>query len=90
MAKEAQQLSGDPADSSVGKKREREPEDGFSDGAGKVGAVEKFRGMSIQQLREEARIQGVSTSGTKKELLERLCNSSQNNSDAKDGGTILL
>ncbi|KAK4788973.1 hypothetical protein SAY86_020292 [Trapa natans] len=87
VAEGAQKAS---VDSSAGKKREREPEDGVSGGGAKVGAVEKFRGMSIQQLRAEARNQGVSTSGSKKELLERLCTDSTNDSDAKDGDVPAL
>lgn len=79
MAEGAQQPPRDIVDSSVAKKREREPGD-----AGKVGAVEKFRGMSIQQLQVEARNRGVSTSGSKRELLERLCTDSVNDSDFRD------
>ncbi|XP_031399432.1 poly [ADP-ribose] polymerase 2 isoform X2 [Punica granatum] len=88
MAKGTRQSSGGPVDSSTGKKREREdPEDQVSYGAAKVVAVEKFRGMSIQQLREEARNRGISSSGSKKELLDRLCADSEKDSDAKDGAS---
>ncbi|PKI51657.1 hypothetical protein CRG98_027959, partial [Punica granatum] len=89
MAKGTRQSSGGPVDSSTGKKREREdPEDQVSYGAAKVVAVEKFRGMSIQQLREEARNRGISSSGSKKELLDRLCADSEKDSDAKDGDPV--
>nr|XP_028956267.1 poly [ADP-ribose] polymerase 2-B-like isoform X12 [Malus domestica] len=38
----------------------------------KMKATEKFSGMSVKQLREEAALCGVSATGSKKELLERL------------------
>ena len=34
--------------------------------------IEEVSGMSVKQLREEAALRGVSTSGSKKDLLERL------------------
>ncbi|KAM1475412.1 hypothetical protein ACFX2I_031311 [Malus domestica] len=38
----------------------------------KMKATEKFSGMSVKQLREEAALCGVSATGSKKELLQRL------------------
>lgn len=35
-------------------------------------AIEKFRQMSVKQLREQAVLHGLAKSGTKKELIERL------------------
>ncbi|PWA58266.1 poly(ADP-ribose) polymerase [Artemisia annua] len=40
----------------------------------KIRAVDELKNVSIQELRKEAENRGISTSGTKKELLERLCN----------------
>lgn len=34
---------------------------------------DELQAMNIKHLREEANIRGISASGTKKELLERLC-----------------
>ncbi|GFP85576.1 poly [ADP-ribose] polymerase 2 [Phtheirospermum japonicum] len=54
----------------------------------KVGDVDELRAMNINQLREEASVQGVSAAGTKKELIERLCagggNNSSDNNQAKE------
>lgn len=65
----------DSACSMVGKKREREIEDGDhsnANGSDGIGEVENFRDMSIQQLRKEASLRGISSSGTKRQLVERL------------------
>ncbi|KAM1257369.1 hypothetical protein ACFX15_030724 [Malus domestica] len=60
----------------VSRKRERklieEEGGGDSNVSEKMKATEKFRGMSVKQLREEAALCGVSATGSKKELLERL------------------
>lgn len=42
----------------------------------KIKAIEKLRGMGIRQLRELAALRGVSETGSKKEILERLCDDS--------------
>ncbi|KAI8522658.1 hypothetical protein RHMOL_Rhmol13G0013300 [Rhododendron molle] len=55
------------------KRRREETQDGDSNGADKIQAVEKLRGMDIRKLRKEAELRGVSTTGSKKELLQRLC-----------------
>lgn len=65
----------DSASSVVGKKRKREIEDGDhsnANGSDGIGEVENFRDMSIQQLRKEASLRGISSSGTKRQLVERL------------------
>lgn len=69
----------------VGKKRERDAEDEEelvqSNGSDKIKAVDEFRNMGIKQLREQASLRGISATGSKKELLERLCQDSQKASD---------
>lgn len=69
----------------VGKKRERDTEDEEelvrSNGSDKIKAVDEFRNMGIKQLREQASLRGISATGSKKELLERLCQDSQKASD---------
>ncbi|KAM7501206.1 hypothetical protein LguiB_000110 [Lonicera macranthoides] len=66
------------------KKRLRDSENGdYSEGSDKIMAVDKFRSMGIQQLREQATILGISTAGSKKELLQRLCASSEDILQAK-------
>ncbi|KAJ4963907.1 hypothetical protein NE237_023846 [Protea cynaroides] len=65
--------STDGTDASVAKKRPRESEnDDDSNGPEKVKAIEKLREMGVLQLREQATIRGISSDGSKKELLERL------------------
>lgn len=44
-----------------------------SNGPQKVKAIDELQRMSIKQLREEAVVRGFPASGTKKELLDRLC-----------------
>ncbi|KAH8489158.1 hypothetical protein H0E87_024708 [Populus deltoides] len=63
-------------------KRERESEDGGGDsnnGTEKIKAIEKFRDMNVKQLREQASLLGVSTAGTKRQLIDRLCNAEPDN-----------
>ncbi|XP_058076900.1 poly [ADP-ribose] polymerase 2 isoform X1 [Magnolia sinica] len=57
----------------VGKKRPRRRpnEDGAE--SQKVDSVETISGMGIQQLREQAALHGVSASGSKKDLVKRIC-----------------
>ncbi|KAF8392577.1 hypothetical protein HHK36_022922 [Tetracentron sinense] len=71
LNKEIQSSDG-TSDASAGKKRQRESENGDSSGPEKVKAIEKLREMGIRQLREQATLRGISASGSKKELLERL------------------
>ncbi|XP_074268580.1 poly [ADP-ribose] polymerase 2-like [Silene latifolia] len=68
----------------VGEKRERESEE--CDGG--IEERERYQKMSVIQLRKEASNRGVSTSGTKKELVERLCtavDTVDDNGEAADG-----
>ncbi|VVB06996.1 unnamed protein product [Arabis nemorensis] len=67
-------------------KRNRDSSDD-TDESNKLIAIGEFRGMSVKELREEATKRGLVTSGTKKELLERLCNVVNNDSNvpAKSG-----
>ncbi|KAI3679926.1 hypothetical protein L2E82_50906 [Cichorium intybus] len=64
-------------------KREREkPEDGdFNCNTLKIRAIDDLRKLNIRQLREHASLSGVSASGSKKEVLERLCKDSQTNNE---------
>lgn len=69
-------------DSTVNGKRERDSDthNGDLDGPSKLKAVDGFRELGIQQLREEAKRRGISSSGSKKELLERLCGDAEKDS----------
>ncbi|KAJ6879992.1 hypothetical protein NC652_033359 [Populus alba x Populus x berolinensis] len=63
-------------------KRERESEDGGGDSNNeteKIKAIEKFRDMNVKQLREQASLLGLSTAGTKRQLIDRLCNAERDN-----------
>ncbi|XP_041018200.1 poly [ADP-ribose] polymerase 2-A isoform X3 [Juglans microcarpa x Juglans regia] len=71
-----QQTTGTDGDASTNKKRQRDSENGDSSVPGKIKAIEKLRGMGIRQLRELAAHRGVSETGSKKEILERLCEDS--------------
>ncbi|KAL6500309.1 Poly [ADP-ribose] polymerase 2 [Orobanche hederae] len=62
------------------RRRESNDKDGDSEAPRKIKAIDELRSMNVKQLREEASNRGVSASGTKKELLERLCASDSNNS----------
>ncbi|KAJ9171804.1 hypothetical protein P3X46_015118 [Hevea brasiliensis] len=81
---EEKRQSMDSVDARGSKKRERDTQDGFSNGAEKIKAIENFREMNIKQLREQAKLRGVSTNGTKKEILERLCNGLSDNDGSWD------
>ncbi|XP_059275394.1 poly [ADP-ribose] polymerase 2 isoform X2 [Lycium ferocissimum] len=73
--------------------RKRSRVDNFdSIGSGKMNAVEDFKKMSVKELRELATSRGISSNGSKKELVERLCASadSQNNESKDDLGGIAL
>ncbi|KAG6703967.1 hypothetical protein I3842_07G112300 [Carya illinoinensis] len=71
-----QQTTGTDGDVSANKKRQRDSENGDSSVPRKIKAIEKLRGMGIRQLRELAALRGVSETGSKKEILERLCEDS--------------
>ncbi|XP_022017485.1 poly [ADP-ribose] polymerase 2-like [Helianthus annuus] len=69
-------------------KEESEDEDG--DFATKIMAVDDLRSLSVKQLREEASLRGVSTGGSKKQLLEKLCECSQRkNPDVVEGSFFI-
>uniref|UniRef100_A0A0V0I5D9 Putative ovule protein n=1 Tax=Solanum chacoense TaxID=4108 RepID=A0A0V0I5D9_SOLCH len=65
------------------KKRSRVDSDSI--GSVKMNDVEEYKKMSVKELREVATSRGISSTGSKKELVERLCDGadSQNN-DSKD------
>lgn len=63
------------------RKRNRDSSDD-TDESTKLIAIGEFRGMIVKELREEANKRGLDTTGTKKELLERLCNDANNGSNA--------
>ncbi|XP_012082790.1 poly [ADP-ribose] polymerase 2 isoform X2 [Jatropha curcas] len=83
MAQENKQ-STDTVEASGGRKRDRDTQDGVSNGAEKIKATDKFQEMNIKQLREQAKFLGVSTTGTKKKLIERLCNGLPDNDSSLD------
>ncbi|KAL3531481.1 hypothetical protein ACH5RR_010803 [Cinchona calisaya] len=68
---------------SINRKRQRDDDnDGDCvDGSAKIKATEDFRKMSVKELREQASLRGISATGSKKQLLERLCN----DAEKKDG-----
>ncbi|KAK9035568.1 hypothetical protein V6N11_077606 [Hibiscus sabdariffa] len=61
-------------------KRGREPDVDNNEDPNKVKAIEEFRQMNVRQLREQATLRGLPTVGTKKELLDRLCEDAGKNS----------
>ncbi|KAF3961135.1 hypothetical protein CMV_014214 [Castanea mollissima] len=68
---------------SANKKRDRDSENGDSIGSQqKIKAVEKFREIGIQQLRQQAALRGISATGSMKEIIERL--SKDSNHDLQD------
>ncbi|XP_021839258.2 poly [ADP-ribose] polymerase 2 isoform X2 [Spinacia oleracea] len=77
LRKETKQLAAKDESGST-KKRDRENDDSKEIGnvVDEIGEIERFQGMTVQKLRKEASIRGLSTSGTKKELVQRLCDSS--------------
>lgn len=80
---ETNKQSIDSTDNSTSKKRPRETENnGDSNGTEKIKAVDRFRDISIQQLRKEAALRGLSKTGSKKQLIERLCTDYQEDSNA--------
>ena len=62
------------------KKRGREVDVNDNEDSNKVKTVEEFRQMNVKQLREQASLRGLLAVGTKKELLERLCEDADKNS----------
>ncbi|XP_010069904.2 poly [ADP-ribose] polymerase 2 [Eucalyptus grandis] len=86
LSKESKRAA-DSVDSTVNGKRERDADtpNGDSHGPSKLRALDQFRELGVQQLREEARRRGVSSSGSKKELLERLCGEAEEGLAAANG-----
>jgi poly [ADP-ribose] polymerase len=77
----------DAGDGSASRKRGRNSkEDAVSTASEKIKATDKFRNMNIKQLREEATLRGISATGSKKELLERLSEDSDKDSADIAGG----
>lgn len=68
--------------SSFGNKRQREAQvlDGSDIVSEKIKAIEDLHDMGTRQLREQAILRGLSSSGSKKELLDRLCAESEKES----------
>ncbi|KAK8565495.1 hypothetical protein V6N12_059055 [Hibiscus sabdariffa] len=62
------------------RKRGRESDVDNNEDPNKVKAIEEFRQMNVRQLREQATLRGLPTVGTKKELLDRLCEDADKNS----------
>lgn len=83
LRKESKQSTGTDDGFSANKKRNRDSENEASNST-KIMAVEKFREMSIQQLRQLATLQGISKSGSKKDLIERLFEDSNHDSPQAD------
>ncbi|XVE77604.1 hypothetical protein DITRI_Ditri13aG0076500 [Diplodiscus trichospermus] len=61
------------------KKRERVLDFNDNEDSNKVKVVEEFRQMNVKQLREQSTLRGLSAVGTKKELVQRLCEDADNN-----------
>lgn len=57
-----------------------------SNAPGKGKTIDELQTMNIKQLREEASTRGISASGTKKELLERLSAADDKNVGDNDQG----
>ncbi|XP_048504416.1 poly [ADP-ribose] polymerase 2-A isoform X2 [Beta vulgaris subsp. vulgaris] len=75
--------------STVGKKRDREDEDENNEDSKEISAIDKFQGMSIQMLRKKASLRGISTIGTKKELVQRLSNAAAVDDGNAKGGELV-
>lgn len=77
----------DAGDGSACRKRGRNSKEyADSTASEKFKATDKFRNMNIRQLREEATLRGISAAGSKKDLLERLCEDSDKDSVDIPGG----
>ncbi|MCD7463005.1 Poly [Datura stramonium] len=65
--------------------RKRSRVDSDSIGSAKMNAVEEYKKMSVKELREVATSRGISSTGSKKELVERLCAAADSkNDESKD------
>lgn len=66
---------------------ENKEENVDSNGPQDANVIDELQKMNIKQLREEAAKRGISASGTKKELLDRLCTHNDNVERDNDLGT---
>lgn len=76
-----------------GDNKKRSRIDSDSIGSGKINAVEEYKKMSVKELRDVATSRGISSTGSKKELVERLCavaDSQKNDSKDDLGGTVVV
>ncbi|KAL1558385.1 Poly [ADP-ribose] polymerase 2 [Salvia divinorum] len=80
-----ERLSADNKNASGTALAEEENEENVdSNGPQNVNAIDELQKMNIKQLREEAAKRGISASGSKKELLDRLCTHNDNVSHDND------
>lgn len=70
------------------KKRSRVDSDSI--GSVKMNAVEEYKKISVKELREVASSRGISSNGSKKELVERLCAAADSQSKDDLGGTVVV
>ncbi|PHT58712.1 Poly [ADP-ribose] polymerase 2 [Capsicum baccatum] len=66
-----------------GDKKRLRVDDTDSIGPGKMNAVEEYKKMSVKELREVATSRGISSTGSKKELVERLCDAAADSPNDK-------
>ncbi|KAF7804866.1 poly [ADP-ribose] polymerase 2 isoform X2 [Senna tora] len=83
IRRETQDSTGD-AHTSSRKKRQRDPENEDLGNSDKLPPIHKFRELGLQQLREEASRRGISVVGSKKLLLERICQELRKESENAD------
>ena len=68
-----------------GKKRGRDSEDGGNlNESDLIRDVEKLREMKVQELRDEAVRRGIASTGSKKELLKRICEDCENEKEEEE------
>lgn len=68
------------------RKRQRDGSENEDTKKNKVKVTEELRSMTVKQLREEASRRGISTSGSKKELVERLSSTVDDAHGGSDNG----
>ncbi|XP_039005647.1 poly [ADP-ribose] polymerase 2-like [Hibiscus syriacus] len=62
------------------RKRGMESDVDNNEDSNEVKGIEEFQQMNVKQLREQATLRGLSTVGTKKEIVQRLCEDANSNS----------
>lgn len=68
-----------------GDKKRGRVDDCDSIGSRKMNGVEEYKKMSVKELREVATFRGISSTGSKKQLVERLCDAGDaHNDESKD------